>query len=51
MMDSFPTQAWKMEDGALVAQTDVPNVDFVSRDTYKNFELSLDWAVSKGGNS
>jgi hypothetical protein len=51
MMDSFPTQAWKVEDGALVAQTDVPNVDFVSRDTYKNFELSLDWAVSKGGNS
>ncbi len=51
MMDSFPSQAWKVEDGALVAQTGVPNVDFLTRDTYKNFELSLDWAVSKGGNS
>ena len=51
MMDSFPTQAWKVEDGALVAQTGVPNIDFLTRDTYKNFELSLDWAVSVGGNS
>ncbi len=51
MMDSFPSQAWKIEDGALVAQTDVPNIDFVTRKTYKNFELTLDWAVSKGGNS
>jgi Domain of Unknown Function (DUF1080) len=51
MMDSFPSAAWKVEDGALVAQTDVPNVDFLTRDKYKNFELSLDWAVSKGGNS
>src|ERR1700760_3358604 len=51
MMDSFPSSAWKVEDGALVAQTGVPNVDFLTRDNYKNFELSLDWAVSKGGNS
>ena len=51
MMDSFPSQAWKVEDGALVAQTNVPNVDFVTRDKYKNFELSMEWAVSKGGNS
>lgn len=51
MMDSFPSQAWKVEDGALVAQTDVPNVDFITREKYKNFELSMEWAVSKGGNS
>src|ERR1700744_4703723 len=51
MMDSFPSQAWKVEDGALVAQTGVPNVDFLTRKKYKNFELSLQWAVSKGGNS
>jgi hypothetical protein len=50
-MDSFPSQAWKVEDGALVALTDVPNIDFLTRDTYKNFELDLDWAVSTGGNS
>jgi Domain of Unknown Function (DUF1080) len=51
MMDTFPSQAWKIEDGALVAQTDVPNVDFLTRGKYQNFELSLQWAVSKGGNS
>jgi hypothetical protein len=51
MMDSFPSQAWKVEDGALVAQPDVPNVDFLTRDTFKNFELTFKWAMSKGGNS
>ena len=51
MTDTFPSQAWKVEDSALVAQTDVPNVDFLTRKKYKNFELSLQWAVSKGGNS
>ena len=51
MMDSFPSQAWKVEDGALVAQTNVPNVDFLTRNKYQSFELSLQWAVSKGGNS
>jgi Domain of Unknown Function (DUF1080) len=51
MMDSFPTQAWKVENAALEAKTGVPNIDFLTRDTYKNFELSMDWAVSKAGNS
>jgi len=51
MMDSFPSRAWKVEDGALVAQTDVPNVDFITRKKYKNFELSMEWEVSKASNS
>src|ERR1700749_3020538 len=49
-MDSFPN-AWKVEDGALVAQADVPNVDLVSKDTYTNFDLTLEWAMSPAGNS
>ncbi|MDP9079750.1 MAG: DUF1080 domain-containing protein [Bacteroidota bacterium] len=49
-MDTFP-DAWKVENGALVAQPDVPNVDLVSKETYTNFELTLEWAVSKAGNS
>jgi hypothetical protein len=49
-METFP-DAWKIEDGALVAQTNVPNVDLVSKDTYTNFDLTLEWAVSKAGNS
>jgi hypothetical protein len=50
-MDAFPFGAWKIEDGALVAQTGVPNVDFLTKDTYTNFDLTLEWAVSKAGNS
>jgi hypothetical protein len=49
-MDGFPN-AWKVEDGALVAQTNVPNVDLVTKATYTNFDLTLEWAVSKAGNS
>ncbi len=49
-MDSFPN-AWKIENGALVAQTNVPNVDLVTKDTYTNFDLTFKWAVSKAGNS
>jgi hypothetical protein len=50
-METFPFEAWKIEDGALVAQTGVPNVDFLTKDTYTNFDLTLEWAVSKAGNS
>lgn len=51
MMDSFPFQAWSIENGALVAKTGVPNIDFVTKDNYKNFELDFKWATSKAGNS
>jgi len=50
-MAFFPTDAWKVEEGALVAQTGVPNVDLVTKESYKNFELALDWKVSVAGNS
>jgi len=49
-MTGFP-DAWKVKDGALEAQTDVPNVDLVTKDTYTNFDLTLEWAMSPGGNS
>ncbi|HEX8607749.1 MAG TPA: DUF1080 domain-containing protein [Pedobacter sp.] len=50
-MADFPFNAWKIENGALVSQTGVPNVDFVTKETYTNFDLQLEWAVSKAGNS
>ncbi|MDO1447018.1 DUF1080 domain-containing protein [Rhodocytophaga aerolata] len=50
-MDRFPTQAWKVEEGALVTQTGVPNIDLVTKDSYKDFELVFEWKVSKAGNS
>lgn len=50
-MTTFPTQSWTIDDHALVAQTGVPNIDLVTKETFKNFELSLDWKVSVAGNS
>jgi 3-keto-disaccharide hydrolase len=50
-MPGFPDQAWKIEDSALVAQTGTPNIDLVTKDEYKNFELELEWKVSPAGNS
>lgn len=50
-MQSFPDQAWKVEDSALVTQTGVPNIDLVTKESYKNFELRLEWKTSPGGNS
>src|SRR3954471_2225117 len=51
MLDSFPSEAWKVEDGALVTQTGVPNIDLVTKDTFTNFDLTFQWKVSKAGNS
>lgn len=50
-MDTFPQQAWKVEEGALVAQTGVPNIDLLTKEQYKDFELEFDWKVSEAGNS
>jgi len=50
-MEGFPTEAWKIEDGALATQTGVPNVDLVTKETYQDFELTFDWKVSEAGNS
>ena len=40
---------WRMVDGALtrVAQ----GGDIITRDTYENFELTLEWKIAPGGNS
>jgi hypothetical protein len=50
-MATFPADAWKVEDGALVTQTGVPNIDLVTKEAYKNFELEFEWKVSVAGNS
>ena len=50
-MDSFPTSCWQIRDHALVAKTGVPNIDFVTKESFRNFELEFDWKTSKAGNS
>lgn len=46
---------WKAEDGALVLDTSVElshvNGNLVSNEEYENFDLKLDWKISKNGNS
>ena len=42
--------SWQVVDGALTV-TASPGHDIITRDTFENFELELDWMIQKGGNS
>ena len=51
-----PSAAWKVEDGALsldqeAKKNGAPGGDLVTNDEYENYELSLEWKISEGGNS
>jgi hypothetical protein len=54
-MDTFPAQGWTIEDGVLVFRpVDGENpgpLDIITREKYSDFELSLEWMISEGGNS
>src|SRR5438132_554165 len=47
-MDSLPT-GWAVADGVLSKQGSVE--DLVTRDEFGDFELTLDWKLSPGGNA
>lgn len=47
--DEVPS-AWKIEDGAITLAGEGGG-DLITKDQYKNFELSIDWKISEGGNS
>jgi hypothetical protein len=45
---------WQVKDNALVfdpSQPDAGGGDIVTNESYENFELRLEWKISKGGNS
>jgi len=42
--------AWQLQDGAIV-MTSRGGGDLITRETWQNFELSLAWKISEGGNS
>lgn len=45
---------WQVKNGALVFDTSKPRNgggDIVTNEAYENFELNLEWKISKGGNS
>ncbi len=50
-LDSFPAKAWTVQDGTLKTVPNVPRVDLVTRERFKDFELEFEWKVAPGGNS
>lgn len=55
-MDQFPDKGWEIVDGTLhVIGTGKGEAggggDIITRQKFSNFELSLEWKVSEGGNS
>lgn len=54
--DSFPSKGWVIEDGSLKVQgTGAGEAggggDIIYDEEFKDFELSLEWKISEGGNS
>ena len=54
--DSFPSQGWIVEDGAIKVQGSGSGEaggggDIIYDEQFKDFELTLEWKVSEGGNS
>ena len=55
-MDHFPTKGWSMNDGVLMVESSGGGEarnggDIVTTDLYSNFELSVDFKITKGANS
>lgn len=57
LSESFPAQGWSIEDGALkvegsgAGEAGGGGGDIIFDEEFKDFELSLEWKVSEGGNS
>lgn len=47
--DDVPS-AWQIEDGAITL-AGKGGGDIITKEQYKNFEFSIDWKISEGGNS
>lgn len=48
-LDGFP-DVWKVKDGTLRTVTGGKNLDLLTREKYKNFELEFEWNALNGGN-
>jgi alpha-3'-ketoglucosidase len=54
--EAFPEKGWEIVDGTIHVKSSGKGEaggggDIITRNKYKNFELSLEWKVSEGGNS
>lgn len=51
-LDKFPEKGWKISDGVLsVEPSEGKGGDIVTTEAYSNFELSVDFKLTEGGNS
>ena len=50
-METFPWNAWKIENGSLKTLPGKNGVDIISNESYTDFELELEWKLQTGGNS
>ena len=50
-MDSFPWGSWAIENGSLKTVPGEKGIDIISIETFKDFELQLEWKLQSGGNS
>lgn len=49
--EGFPEQGWEVEDGMLTVLAGGGGGDIITRETYGDFILKLEWKSEKGGNS
>jgi Domain of Unknown Function (DUF1080) len=47
----FPQGSWSLDDDVLRALAGRPPVDLVTRERYRDFTLSFQWRLPRGGNS
>lgn len=50
-LDSFPEGVWNVNDGILSTNPDTANVDLITKERFKDFELEYEWAVDTAANS
>jgi hypothetical protein len=49
--DTLPEAGWDVKDGTVRTIAKVKGADLVTRQTFRDFELSWDWRVAPGGNN
>jgi hypothetical protein len=51
-MDSFPGEAWRVEDGELVFYPGHgQGLDIITKEQFSNFEFRVEWMIEEAGNS
>jgi hypothetical protein len=54
-LPEFPSKNWEIVDGSFhclgLGKSEMTNTDIITTKKYGNFEMALEWKLSKGGNS